>query len=139
AAAAKALDPTTFDEAVLKSQQVGEAASVVSAIDAVRSALREFQQTFAAAPPGAVLDGRDIGTAICPDADVKIFVTASPEVRARRRTVELNAKGREVEYARILAEIKARDARDSGRATAPLAQAKDAAVLDTTDLDPEGA
>jgi cytidylate kinase len=85
------------------------------------------------------LDGRDIGTAVCPQADIKIFVTASPEVRARRRTDELNAKGRGVTYARILAEIRARDARDAGRSAAPLAQPPDAIVLDTTDLDPDGA
>jgi cytidylate kinase len=85
------------------------------------------------------LDGRDIGTAVCPAADVKIFVTASPEVRARRRTDELNAKGRGVAYDRILAEIRERDARDAGRSAAPLARAADAVVLDTTGLDADGA
>ena len=99
----------------------------------------DFQRAFAARPEGAVLDGRDIGTAVCPDADVKIFVTASPEVRARRRTDELAAKGRDVDYERILAEISGRDARDSGRAAAPLKAAADAYLLDTSDKDIEAA
>ena len=90
-------------------------------------------------PGGAVLDGRDIGTAVCPAADVKIYVTASPEVRARRRTAELAAKGRSVDYERILGEIRERDARDSGRAAAPLMMAADAHLLDTTDKDIEAA
>jgi cytidylate kinase len=137
AAAARSLDPTTFDEAALKSQQVGEAASLVSAIDAVRSTLREFQKTFAAAPPGAVLDGRDIGTVICPDADVKIFVTATAAVRAQRRTLEFRRAGLAVDEAEILADILRRDARDTGRAIAPLRQAADAHLLDTTDMDIE--
>src|SRR5688572_8375678 len=89
AAAAQALDPTQFDEKALKRQEIGEAASIVSAIPEVRAALLAFQRDFAATPPGAVLDGRDIGTVIAPDADVKIFVTASPEERARRRAAEL--------------------------------------------------
>jgi cytidylate kinase len=137
AAAARSLDPTTFDEAALKSQQVGEAASLVSAIDAVRSALREFQKRFAATPPGAVLDGRDIGTVICPDADVKIFVTATPEVRARRRALEFRRAGLVVNETDILADILRRDARDTGRAISPLRQAADAQLLDTTSLDVE--
>jgi cytidylate kinase len=139
AAAARSLDPTTFDEAALKSQQVGEAASLVSAIDEVRSALREFQQTFAAAPPGAVLDGRDIGTVICPDAEVKIFVTATPEVRAQRRTLEFRRAGLAVNESEILADILRRDTRDTGRAIAPLKQAADAHRLDTTSMDIEAA
>jgi cytidylate kinase len=139
AAAARSLDPTTFDEAALKSQQVGEAASLVSAIDEVRSALREFQQTFAAAPPGAVLDGRDIGTVICPDAEVKIFVTATPEVRAQRRTLEFRRAGLAVNESEILADILRRDTRDTGRAIAPLKQAADAHLLDTTSMDIEAA
>ncbi len=138
-AAARALDPTTFDEAALKGQAVGEAASVVSAIDAVRAALRDFQQTFAATPPGAVLDGRDIGTVICPDADVKIFVTASPEVRAQRRTLEFRRAGLSVDQADILADIRRRDARDTGRAISPLRQAADAHLLDTTEMDIDAA
>jgi cytidylate kinase len=134
-AAARALDPTTFEEAALKSQRVGEAASLVSAVDAVRAALREFQKTFAATPPGAVLDGRDIGTVICPDADVKIFVTATPEVRAQRRTLEFRRAGLTVDQSDILADIRRRDARDTGRAISPLKQAPDAHLLDTTGMD----
>jgi len=134
-AAARALDPTAFDEAVLKGQAVGEAASRVSAIEEVRAALREFQKAFAARPPGAVLDGRDIGTVICPDADVKIFVTATPEVRARRRTIEFRRAGLIVDEADILADILRRDARDTERAVSPLRQAADAHLLDTTSLD----
>jgi cytidylate kinase len=139
AAAAKSLDPAQFDEAALKSQAVGEAASVVSAIADVRAALFNFQQEFAAAPPGAVLDGRDIGTVICPHADVKIFVTATPEERARRRTQEFRRNGDTVNEAEILADILRRDARDTGRAVAPLAQAADAHLLDTTHLDIDAA
>jgi cytidylate kinase len=138
-AAAKALDPSTFDEAALKSPAVGEAASVVSAIPEVREALLAFQREFAATPPGAVLDGRDIGTVICPDADVKIFVTASPEVRAERRTREYAAAGQPADPAAVLADIKKRDERDTNRAAAPLKQAVDAFRLDTTDLDIDGA
>jgi cytidylate kinase len=119
----------------LKSHAVGEAASVVSAIPEVRAALFAFQRDFAAAPPGAVLDGRDIGTVICPDADVKIFVTAAPDVRARRRVLEYQAAGRAVDEATVLADIKKRDERDSQRAAAPLRQAPDAHLLDTTDMD----
>ena len=95
----EAIDPARFDETALKGHAVGEAASVVSAIPQVRAALFDFQRDFAATPPGAVLDGRDIGTVICPDADVKIFVTASPEVRARRRALELRGRGETVDEA----------------------------------------
>jgi cytidylate kinase len=139
AAAARSLDPATFDEAALKGQAVGEAASVVSAIPEVRTALFGFQQDFAAVPPGAVLDGRDIGTVICPHADVKIFVTASPQERARRRTLEFRRGGATVDEAEILADILRRDARDTQRAVAPLRPAADAHELDTTTLDIEGA
>ena len=139
AAAARSLDPTAFDEAVLKQPAVGEASSLVSAIEDVRAALREFQKAFAAAPPGAVLDGRDIGTVICPDADVKIFVTATPQERAQRRTLEFRRAGLAVDEADILADILRRDARDSGRATSPLRQAEDAHLLDTTNLDVDAA
>ncbi len=138
-AAAKALDPAQFDETALKSPAVGEAASVVSAIPQVRDALFAFQRDFAARPPGAVLDGRDIGTVICPDADVKIFVTASPEVRAARRAREYQAAGRPVDEAAVLADIRKRDERDTNRAAAPLKQAPDAYLLDTTDLDIDAA
>ena len=134
-AAAKALDPARFDERALKTHAVGEAASVVSAIPEVRVALLAFQRDFAAQPPGAVLDGRDIGTVICPDADVKIYVTATPEVRARRRAAEYQAQGRNIDEAAVLADIIKRDERDSQRAAAPLKQAPDAHLLDTTDMD----
>ena len=137
--AARSLDPSRFDEKTLKSHQVGEAASVVSAIPEVRAALLDFQRDFGRAPPGAVLDGRDIGTVIFPDADVKIFVTASPEVRARRRTLELQAAGVAVEEADVLADIRRRDERDSGRSAAPLKRAGDAHLLDTTHLDIDAA
>ena len=139
AAAARSLDPTTFDEAALKSQAVGEAASLVSAIEEVRAALRQFQKQFAKTPPGAVLDGRDIGTVICPDADVKIFVTATPQARARRRTLEFRGAGNTVNEAEILADILRRDERDTGRAISPLRQAADAHLLDTTAMDIEAA
>jgi cytidylate kinase len=133
-AAAKALDPAKFDEAVLKGHAIGEAASIVSAIPEVREALLAFQRDFAATPPGAVLDGRDIGTVICPDADVKIFVIAAPEERARRRTAELRAARQPVDEAAILQDIKRRDERDRMRAVAPLKPASDARELDTTHL-----
>ena len=134
-AAALTLDPAQFNEVALKAQGIGEAASVVSAMPQVRAALLAFQRDFAAAPPGAVLDGRDIGTVICPDADVKIFVTAAPEVRARRRAAEFAGSGRPVDEAAVLADIKARDDRDTNRAAAPLKQAPDAHLLDTSEMD----
>jgi cytidylate kinase len=137
-AAARSLDPAAFDEK-LKSHGVGEAASVVSAIPEVRAALVAFQRDFAAAPPGAVLDGRDIGTVICPAAEVKLFVTATPQARARRRYLELVAKGERVSEADILADILRRDERDMKRAVAPLAPAPDAHLLDTTHLDIDAA
>jgi cytidylate kinase len=134
-AAAKAIDPAKFDEAALKRHDVGEAASIVSAIPEVRAALFDLQRAFAASPSGAVLDGRDIGTVICPDADVKLFVTASPEIRARRRFKELQDRGEGVNEADVLADIRKRDERDRSRAAAPLTQAADAHVLDTSALD----
>jgi cytidylate kinase len=139
AAAARTLDLARFDEAALKSHAAGEAASVVSAIPEVRAALVRLQQDFAATPPGAVLDGRDIGTVICPHADAKIFVTASPQVRAHRRALEMRRTGETVDEAEILADILRRDERDSERAIAPLKPAPDAQVLDTSDLDIEAA
>ena len=138
AAAARALDPARFDETVLKRHAAGEAASVVSAIPEVRAALLRFQQDFAAAPPGAVLDGRDIGTVICPNAEVKIFVVADPKVRAHRRTLEALARGEAADEGSILADILARDERDQSRAVAPLKPAKDAYLLDNSHLDIEG-
>ncbi len=134
-AAARALEPATFDEAALKGPAIGEAASLVSAIPDVRAALVTFQRDFASKPPGAVVDGRDIGTVICPDADVKLFVTATPEVRASRRTAEYRGQGRDIDQATVLADIVARDARDTGRAISPLKQAADAHLLDTTNMD----
>jgi CMP/dCMP kinase len=138
-AAARALDPGAFDEKTLKGHAMGEAASIVSAIPEVRAALVAFQREFAAAPPGAVLDGRDIGTVICPDADIKIFVVAAPEVRARRRAAELKAAGQSADEAAILQDIRRRDERDRSRAVAPLKAADDAVELDTSNLDIEAA
>ena len=136
---ARALDPARFDEAALKSHAVGEAASIVSAIPDVRAALVAYQRAFAAGPPGAVLDGRDIGTVIAPEADVKIFVTATPRERARRRARELAAQGLAANEADILADIERRDQRDRSRMIAPLAPAPDAHLLDTTHLDIDAA
>jgi cytidylate kinase len=136
---AAGLDPGELADPALRGHDAGELASRVAVHPEVRSTLLAFQRDFARRPGGAVLDGRDIGTAIVPEADVKIYVTATAEVRARRRTDELAAKGRDVPYARILDEIRARDARDAGRATAPLAVAADAVTLDTTDLDADAA
>jgi cytidylate kinase len=138
-AAASMIDPARFDEVALKRYEIGEAASVVSAIAGVRAALFRFQQEFAATPPGAVLDGRDIGTVICPNAEVKIFVTASPQVRAARRAKELRERSEAVNEADILADILRRDERDRSRAVAPLKQASDAHLLDTTSLDIDAA
>jgi cytidylate kinase len=137
---AEKLDPASFGDPHLRDEAVGRAASVVAAHGAVRAALLDFQRCFAAAPPagarGAVLDGRDIGTVVCPEAPVKLYVTASPEERARRRMLELEARGGPpVDKAAILADIRERDRRDSERATAPLKPAEDAVTLDTSDLD----
>jgi cytidylate kinase len=137
-AAALELDPEKFGNPVLKTQAVGEAASVVSAIPRVRQALLTFQRQFAIEPPGAVLDGRDIGTVICPDADVKIFVVADPTVRARRRALEMRTRGEAADEALVLADILKRDERDRNRATAPLKPAVDAYLLDNSHLDIEG-
>jgi CMP/dCMP kinase len=139
AAAAKALDPSHFDEVALKAHSISEAASIVSAIPEVRDALLAFQREFAARPPGAVLDGRDIGTVICPNAEVKIYVMATPEVRARRRSAEYRAQGRNIDEAAVLADIRKRDERDQNRAAAPLRRAPDAHLLDTTHLDIDAA
>jgi CMP/dCMP kinase len=136
--AALALDPGKFGDPALKTQAMGDAASVVSAHPRVREALLNFQRQFAHQPPGAVLDGRDIGTVICPDADVKIFVMAAPEVRAHRRTLEARARGEEADEAAILADILKRDERDRNRAVAPLKPAADAYLLDNSHLDIEG-
>ena len=132
------LDPEKFGDPALKSQKVGDAASVVSAIPTVREALVNFQRQFAALPPGAVLDGRDIGTVICPGADVKIFVVADPKIRAYRRALEAKSRGEDADEAVILADILKRDERDQNRATAPLKAAADAYLLDNSHLDIEG-
>jgi cytidylate kinase len=136
--AAEGLDPATFGNPALKSHQVGTAASVVSALPKVRAVLVEFQREFAATPPGAVLDGRDIGTVICPNAEVKIFVVADAKVRAHRRTLEARARGEKADEVTILADILARDERDRNRAVSPLKPAEDAYLLDNSHLDIEG-
>jgi cytidylate kinase len=138
-AAARALDPAGFDEKALKGHAMGEAASLVSAMTEVRTALLAFQRDFGRSPPGAVLDGRDIGTVIFPDAEVKILVTATAQERARRRALELQAAGAEVSEAEILADILRRDERDMTRPVAPLKAAPDAHLLDTTHLDIDAA
>jgi cytidylate kinase len=139
AAAARRVDMTSLDDPGLLSEEVAQASSIVAAIPAVRAALLDRQRNFAAHPPapfrGAVLDGRDIGTAVCPDAAVKLFVTASPEARAERRLRELRERGATVIYGDVLQDMKERDARDSGRRVAPLAAAPDAVTIDTTGLD----
>lgn len=137
--AARGLALTDFDEDRLRGREMGEAASVVGAIPAVREALLQMQRRFANRETGAVLDGRDIGTVICPDATVKIFVTASPETRANRRALELKSRGEKVDFAAVLEDIRKRDERDSHRSSAPLVAAKDAMHLDTTLLDIEAA
>ncbi len=123
----------------LRTEAIGAAASIVAAMPEVRSNLLKFQREFASCPPGgaagAVLDGRDIGTVVCPKADLKLYVTASPEERARRRTSELQERGIDADYSAILADVKARDERDMNRQEAPLKPAKDALLLDTTILD----
>jgi cytidylate kinase len=131
-AAAQSLRPETFRDEDLRGEDVGNAASIVAVIAEVRAALLDFQREFAGKPPGAVLDGRDIGTVVCPDAEVKLYITASPEVRARRRMAELAERGDAVPYQTVLAEIRARDERDRSRVTAPLVAAADAAVIDTS-------
>lgn len=130
------IDPADPD---LRNEDTGLAASAVAGIPAVRQALLDYQRAFAKRPPGAVLDGRDIGTVICPEADVKLFVTASAEARARRRFEEITARGEDALYATVLADLLARDQQDLNRAKAPLAKAEDAHLLDTTKLDIEAA
>ncbi len=127
------------DDSRLRGAAMGEAASVVSAYQPVRDALLAFQRQFGATAPGAVLDGRDIGTVVRPDADVKLFITAAPEERARRRHLELLKRGEQTEYESILEDIRRRDERDMNRSTAPLKAAADAVTLDTTRLDADAA
>ncbi|WP_244574584.1 (d)CMP kinase [Cohaesibacter sp. ES.047] len=136
---ARKLDLGTLDRDVLSAHAIGEAASKVAVMPRVRTALLEAQRGFANQPGGAVLDGRDIGTVVCPDAPVKLFVTASPEVRARRRTDEIVSRGGTADYEQVLADVKKRDERDSTRAVAPLLPAEDAHLLDTSKLDIESA
>ncbi len=131
---ARDLDAALLDEPDLMSSDNAEGASIVSAHPGVRAALLERQRAFAGQAGGAVLDGRDIGTVIAPHADAKLFVTASPEVRARRRHAELARVGDTRDFVQVLADIAARDARDSNRAAAPLHRADDAALLDTSEL-----
>jgi cytidylate kinase len=137
--AARALDPGTLDDPSLRSAGLGEAASLVARYGTVREALLGYQRAFVGSEPGAVLDGRDIGTMICPNADVKLFVTATSEERARRRFLELREAGTPISEADVLADIRRRDERDAGRAAAPLRRAEDAHLLDTTNLDIDAA
>jgi len=139
AAAAATLDPATLADPALREEAVGRAASVLAAMPAVRALLLEFQRGFARCPPGgqagAVLDGRDIGTVVCPEAEVKIFLRAAPEERARRRFEELRGRGEAPIYAAVLQDMKERDTRDATRSVAALRAAPDAQDLDTTGLD----
>jgi cytidylate kinase len=146
AAAVKAAEGVTGDELddpALRSEAVGEAASRVAAMPEVRAALLDFQRRFASQPPGgapgAVLDGRDVGTVVCPGADAKLFVTANVKARAHRRYVELRSRGETIDEATVLADLEARDARDSSRSVAPLRPADDAHLLDTSNLDIDSA
>lgn len=133
-AAAHALQPEDLERDDLRTAEVGQQASRVAAIPEVRAALLSFQRAFARRAGGAVLDGRDIGTVICPDAHVKLFVTATDEVRADRRHAELSAKGGTMSYQEVLEDLRARDARDTARADAPLVAAADAVLFDTSEL-----
>ena len=139
-AVARALDAADLTDADrLTSRGAGEAASRVAGYPGVRAALLQFQKTFAAQPGGAVLDGRDIGTVIAPEAAAKLFVTATPQVRAMRRWKQLTGRGEVIAYDDMLADIIRRDERDAGRGAAPMVQAQDAVLLDTTDMDIETA
>lgn len=132
---ARSLDPATLDDAGLRDPGIGEAASIVAGIPEVRAALLQYQRDFANAPPGAVLDGRDIGTVVCPDADVKIFVSARPEIRAQRRFREREQAGEGISYGEVLDLIRQRDERDASRGTAPMMAADDAHLLETSQMD----
>jgi CMP/dCMP kinase len=138
-AMARSLNPASLDDAGLRTPGAGEAASIVASMPHVRAALLDYQRAFAARPGGSVLDGRDIGTVVCPTADVKIYVTARPEVRAWRRFAERQGMGLAVTYDGVLADIKRRDARDSERESAPMRPAADADLLETSELDIEAA
>ncbi|HEX7725956.1 MAG TPA: (d)CMP kinase [Rhizomicrobium sp.] len=132
--AAHAIDPSKADDIRIRSAEIGKAASMVSVFPAVRAALLDYQRTFARREPGAVIDGRDIGTVVCPDATAKLFVDAGPEVRAHRRWLELKGYGQAPDEAQILKEIRERDERDTNRAISPQKPAADAALLDTSQL-----
>lgn len=142
-AAAQALDITKIDEKAIRTPEAGEAASLVAAMPPVRAAILHFQRNFAENPPdgkaGAVLDGRDIGTVVCPSAQAKLFVVASPQVRAHRRWLELKNSGSQVSEAQVLEDIEERDRRDAARAASPMKPAADAHLLDTSDLSIEAA
>lgn len=138
-AMARSLEPAELADQELRTPKAGDAASIVARIPEVRIALLAYQRDFAAQPGGAVLDGRDIGTVVCPGADAKIYVTARPEVRARRRYNEYLARSEPVTYEAILADILKRDERDASRGNAPMRPAADACLLDTSDLDIEAA
>jgi len=139
AVAASNFDDSLLDDPVLRSDEAGQRASVVSAHPLVRAALLQRQRKFAGQPGGAVLDGRDIGTVIAPDADAKLFVKATPQIRARRRHAELKERGSTISLDKVLADIRARDLRDTGRDAAPLVMAADAGILDTSFLSIEAA
>jgi cytidylate kinase len=138
-AAARALHAHDFHETELRSEAVASAASIVAVIPEVRYALLDFQREFAARPPGAVLDGRDIGTVVCPGAEVKLYITASALVRAKRRFAELSAVNRGVIFNAVLEDIRLRDERDRTRSVAPLVPASDATVIDTSEMTVEAA
>jgi cytidylate kinase len=137
--AARSLHPAELLDPDLRTPQAGDAASIVARIPQVRTALLVYQRAFATQPRGAVLDGRDIGTVVCPDADAKIYVTARTEVRAQRRFLECQERGEAVTLEGILADIRRRDERDASRGSAPMRPAADADLLDTSDLDIEAA
>ena len=132
---AKGLDPASINDADLRSEEVAAMASEVAVIPEVRQALLEFQRNFARQQPGAVLDGRDIGTVVCPDADLKFFVTAATDIRARRRYEELKSLGKKADYKDVLEDVMARDERDANRTTAPTRMADDAIEIDTSELE----
>ena len=136
---ARSLAPATLGDQSLRTPQAGDAASIVARIPQVRTALLAYQRAFAGTPGGAVLDGRDIGTVVCPHADAKIYVTARTEVRAKRRFLECQARAERVTFEDILADIQRRDERDASRGSAPMRPAADADLLDTSDLDIEAA
>lgn len=137
--AARALDAQSLDDVHLRGPLAGDAASLVAKIPEVRAALLQYQRTFARAGAGAVLDGRDIGTVVCPDADIKVFVTASDEARAARRHLEHQTRGEMIAFEQVLEDLRRRDSRDKGRSISPLEQAEGALYLDTTHLDADQA